>query len=271
MLYGTVQPPGLFENHHRQHVIFMSENRSGIPLPSEPLLELQFPRRQTQRRFASWKYIGWCPQVQNLWRKWKRQDCTRGEGVRSWFSHDKTIGNPSPEAGIDLWGCPRLELGHLGGLDLYTFTLHPYPPGIGCQLLSGRGPWPWARWLFSAQVERRVTNWEGTPGNSAFQQRSSLVLREIWVAQHKVCTSRYRTALIWPKLSGLCSSPVSLCQCFPSLHSSISHLLMTYYATGTLMRARHFFNFLLFQKICSYAERAQAIEWEEKMSFGIEK
>ena len=74
------------------------------------------------------------------------------------FIHDKTMVNHSPGAGIDLWGCPKLGLGYFGGLDLYTFSLHPCPQGsdAGCSQEEkydlGQGG------SFAAQVERRANS-----------------------------------------------------------------------------------------------------------------
>lgn len=63
MLDGSGKTPELFENHHRQRVMYLSENQPGTTLSSETLSASGSPRKQAQRRSDLWKSIGWHPQV----------------------------------------------------------------------------------------------------------------------------------------------------------------------------------------------------------------
>lgn len=145
--------------------MFVSDNWLGTPWRSETIPELCFPMKQAQRRKSTFqKFIGWCPHVQYLWGKWRKQDWAEEVGL--WFSHNETSANPtgSSEAKIALQSYPELEPG-IWGRYLHTSCL-PHLPVVGCRLLAEKEAWPWARWLFL------------DPGNS--QKGCQLSAASIW-------------------------------------------------------------------------------------------
>lgn len=137
-------------------------------------------------------------------------------------------------AGIDFWSCPKL-----GPVYLEGWIFIPSPSQLIHQSLDAgcsQEEQGWTGWLFTAQVKRRTDSWE----RSADSIWGVLeLIREIWVAQHNVCTSQSWLFLEIDLVSIIWSLLWSFSLCFFLLsYPSINHLLMTYYEAGTLMRAR---------------------------------
>ena len=76
---------------------------------------------------------------------WESERCRIQAVIQSW----QDLNQPQ----FWSWGWPLEFTGGWASweLDFYTFFLPPTPPVIGSWLLSGRGSWPRAKWLFSAQ------------------------------------------------------------------------------------------------------------------------
>lgn len=89
----------------------------GPSLSSKSLSQFGSPRKQAQRRSASWAFAEWCPRVQHLWRKWQKLYWAEGE-----LGCDSGLGLTSRV--VPSW------VSGPAGLNPYTFSSPPQVPLI---------------------------------------------------------------------------------------------------------------------------------------------